>query len=217
MKTDAQLQQDVQAELRWEPALRAPQMGVEVEDGVVTLVGNVSSHAEKLAAEAAALRVTGVKALAVAIEVKLSELSQRTDTDIARSVHTALEWNTFAPKVGIKAMVEGGWVTLSGEVDWQFQKQAAEGVLRFMVGVTGVSNHLVIKPKLSLTAVKSDIEAALQRRAAKDSLKIIVAINGSDITLSGTVSSADERKLATSAAWGTPGVHNVIDSIELVN
>lgn len=215
MKTDSQLQQDVIAELKWEPSVRAEQIGVEVKEGVVTLAGEVSSFSEKWAAESAAQRVAGVKALAIAVDVKLSALGQRNDADIARSAENVLEWITCLPTDGVKLMVEAGWITLSGDVDWQYQKQVAEEALRHLVGVTGVSNQIAIKPKVSPSAVKSDIEAALKRRARLDAKQITVNVSGSEVTLSGSVQNWAERDLATHSAWGAPGVRNVVDHMTL--
>jgi osmotically-inducible protein OsmY len=213
MKTDTQLQQDVMAELKWEPSVNAAQIGVEAKDGVVTLSGEVSSFVEKWNAESAAQRVYGVKALAIDLDVKLSGLGKRTDADIARSAENALEWSSFLPNDSLKVMVEGGWITLSGEVEWQYQKQAAADALRYLVGVTGMSNQISIKPKLTSSSVKSDIETALKRRANGDAKNISVEIHGNDVTLSGKVHSWSERDLARQTAWGTPGVWNVIDNI----
>lgn len=215
MKTDTQLQQDVIAELRWEPSVQSEHIGVEVKAGVVTLAGEVSSYTEKWIAERAAQRVSGVNALAVELKVKLSGSGQRTDADIARAVETGLEWSTSVPMGAIKAMVEGGWVTLTGNVDWQYQKQAAADSVRYLLGVTGVSDQIAIKPKVSVSAVKGDIEAALKRSAAADAKKISVGVRGSEVTLTGTVHSWAERETATTSAWGTPGVLNVVDKMTL--
>lgn len=217
MKTDSQLQQDVIAELKWEPSVHAEQIGVEVKDGVVTLAGEVSSFAEKWAAESAAQRVAGVKALAISMDVKLSALGQRTDADIARSAENVIEWTACLPTDGVKLMVEAGWITLSGEVDWQYQKQVAADALRYLVGVTGVSNQIAIKPKVSTNAVKSDIEAALKRRARLDAKQITVEVSGAEVTLSGSVQNWTERDLATHSAWGAPGVRNVVDHMTLAS
>ena len=215
MKTDTQVQQDVIAELKWEPSVNAAQIGVEVKDGIVTLAGHVSSYAEKLGAERAAQRVSGVKALAIEMDVKLSGSSKRTDADIAGSVENVLQWMTSLPKDGVKVMVEKGWVTLSGEVDWDYQRQDAARGVRHLMGVIGVSDQIAIKPKVSLSAVKSDIEAALKRRAKADAQRISVEIRGADVTLTGTVHSWSEREAARHAAWGTPGVRNVVDNITI--
>jgi len=213
MKTDAQLQQDVIAELKWEPSINAAQIGVEVKGGVVTLAGHVDTYAEKCVAERAAQRVSGVKALAVEMDVKLAGSSARNDTDIASSAESALRWTTFLPKDRVKVTVESGWITLSGNVDWAYQREAATDSVRYLMGVKGVSDQIAIKPKASMTAVKADIEAALQRRAKADAKKISVDINGGVVTLTGTVQSWTERDLARQSAWGTSGVSNVIDNI----
>ncbi|MEX8520346.1 MAG: BON domain-containing protein [Leptothrix sp. (in: b-proteobacteria)] len=218
MKTDSQLQQDVMDELKWEPALHAAQIGVQVKSGVVTLAGEVSSYTEKWNAERAAQRVHGVKALAVEMTVKLSEFGKRTDADIAASAKNILSWTSspFLPADAVKVLVEGGWLTLSGEVEWQYQRQDAANSVRSLSGVTGVSNQIAIRPALSARVVKSDIEAALRRRAAADAKTITVEVKGADVTLTGTVHSWSERDLATRSAWGTSGVRNVVDKMSLV-
>ena len=213
MKTDAELQQDVIAELKWEPSINAAQIGVEVKDGIVTLAGHVCTYAEKRGAERAAQRVSGVKALTVEMDVKLAGSNKRTDADIAISAKNALQGRSSLPKDSIKVMVEGGWITLSGNVDWEYQRQAAAGAVRYLTGVTGVSDQIAIKPKVSLTAVKSEIEAALKRRAASDAQTISVEVSGDDVTLTGEVHSWSERDLARHSAWGTPGVRNVVDNM----
>jgi osmotically-inducible protein OsmY len=215
MKTDSQLQQDVMAELNWEPAVHAAQIGVEVKDGVVTLAGEVSSFNEKWNAERAAQRVSGVKALAVEMTVKLSQFGKRTDADIAESAKNILGWSSYLPEKAVSVMVEGGWLTLSGEVQWQYQRQDAADSVRYLIGVTGVSNQIAIKPSLSATVVKSEIEAALKRRAGADASTIEVGVTGGDVTLSGTVHSWAERDLATHSAWGSSGVKNVVDKMTL--
>ena len=215
MKTDKQLQTDVIAELSWEPSVHAAEIGVEVKDGVVTLAGHVGSYAEKWNAERAAQRVSGVKALAVEMDVNLSALGKRSDADIARSAENVLSWAASVPDGAIKVMVEGGWITLSGAVDWQYQKQAASDAVRFLIGVQGVSDQIAIKPTVIMKAVKADIEAALNRRATRESKKISVKVDGADVTLTGTVHSYAERELATNSAWGTPGVRNVVDEMTL--
>lgn len=233
MKTDAQLQTDVLAELHWDPSINAAQIGVEVRNGVVTLTGEVSSFAEKWDLERIAQRVAGVMALAIDIDVMLPGLSQRNDADIARAAENVLQWMTFSPSSPIKVMVEGGWVTLSGHVDWEYQRQAAHGAVRHLMGVKGVSDEIVIKevqlskkvpaavdvtvktPELRSSAVKADIEAALQRRARNDSKNITVAVDGTVVTLSGAVHTWSERELARQSAWGTPGVMRVVDNMTL--
>ncbi len=215
MKTDTQLQQDVIAELNWEPSVDAAQIGVEVKDGIVTLAGRVSSYAEKWNAERAAQRVSGVKALAIELDVTLLGLGKRTDADIARSVENVLQWKTFLSNDAIKVMVEDGWITLSGEVDWQYQRLAAADAVRYLIGVRGVSDNIMIKSQVTPTNVKSDIEAALYRRAEHDGQNISVEVHGADVTLTGKVHGWDERELATHAAWGTPGVRKVVDNLTI--
>ena len=215
MKTDKQVQQDVIAELSWEPSVNAAQIGVEVKDGIVTLAGHVSSYAEKWNAERAAQRVSGVKALAIEIDVQLAGLSKRNDADIARSAESALQWTTSFPQDRVKVMVEKGWITLSGDVDWEYQRRAAVAGVRHLMGVMGVSDNIAIKPTVSLSAVKSDIEAALKRRATADAHKISVDILGPDVTLSGRVHNWSERDLARDSAWSTPGVRMVVDNMTI--
>lgn len=215
MKSDAELQQDVIAELEWEPSVQATHIGVEVKNGVVTLAGHVSSYLEKYSAEHAAQRVGGVKALAVEMDVRLPSSGKRSDSDIAQSAKSALEWMTspLADKVHVK--VEKGWITLSGDVDWQFQKLAAGVAVRYLLGVTGMSNLIIIKPAMKFSAVSTDIEAALVRRAKSDSKKIHVELKDTTITLTGSVDNWAERDTARDAAWGTPGVSNVIDKMTM--
>ena len=201
MKTDSQLQRDVGEELKWEPQVTASQIGVEVKDGVVTLSGEVSSFSEKWNAERAAQRVSGVNALAVDLKVKISGLGARTDADIARSAENVLEWSTSVPDGAIKVMVEKGFITLTGEVDWQYQRLAATDSVRFLSGVTGVSDQIAIRPSLKVSAVKSDIDNALKRAAIADAKKIHVEIHGADVTLTGKVQNWAERETATTSAW----------------
>ena len=215
MKTDSQLKQDVIAELGWQPAVHAARIGVEVKDGVVTLAGEVSSYGEKWNAETATQRVAGVKALAVNLEVKLIDSSKRTDADIARTAKDTLTWTSYLPLDAVKVRVEKGWLTLTGDVEWQYQRQDAEASVRNILGVTGVSNQIAIKPTLSSKLVKSDIEAALKRRATEDAKTIAVDVKGSVVTLSGTIHSWPERDLATQSAWSTPGVYNVVDNMTM--
>lgn len=233
MKTDAQLQTDVLAELHWDPSINAAQIGVEVNNGVVTLSGEVSTFAEKWELERIAQRVAGVLALAIDIDVMLPGLSHRSDADIARAAENILQWMTFSSLNPIKVLVEGGWVTLSGHVDWEYQRQAAHGAVRHLMGVKGVSDEIVIKevqlskkapvpidviakaPELRSSAVKADIEAALQRRARNDAKNIAVEVNAGVVTLSGGVHTWSERELARQSAWGTPGVMRVVDNMTL--
>ena len=213
MKTDMKLKEDILAELRWEPSVNAEQIGVEVEDGIVTLAGHVNSYFEKLAAEHAVLKVSGVRALAVEMDVKLPDASQRSDADIARSANGALEWTSNLPKDSIKVQVEGGRVTLAGDVEWEYQRREAEGAVRNLIGVKGINNNISIKPAVSIRGVKTEITEALKRRAIIDSHKITVDVLGADVTLSGTVDSWAERELAMHSAWSATGVRTVQNNI----
>ena len=217
MKTNTQVQEDVLAKLKWERSVNAAEIGVEVKDGVVTLTGHVGSFAEKWDAERAAQRVGGVKALAVEIDVVLPGASTRNDADIARAADNALEWMTYLPKNSVKVMVEGGWITLSGEVDWEYQRQTAAMRVRHLMGVTGVGDRIALRPQGFLNAAKSDTEAALKRRAHADAQLISVEVNGADVTLSGTVHNRSERELARHSAWSTPGARHVVHNINVAH
>jgi osmotically-inducible protein OsmY len=220
MKTDSQLQQDVMDELAWEPSVHAAQIGVQVKEGVVSLTGEVGSYAEKWNAERAAQRVGGVNALAVELQVKLSALGERTDADIARSVKSILGWSVALPEDPIKVSVEKGWLTLSGEVEWQYQRQDAAKRVRNLSGVTGVSNQISIRTPISsspsASIVKSSIEAALKRLSTSDGDEISVNVSGHDVTLTGAVHNWAERELAKRSAWGSPGVRRVVDNMNFL-
>jgi osmotically-inducible protein OsmY len=213
MKSDQQIQKDVLAELAWESCVNATHIGVEVDHGVVTLSGHVESFAEKWGAERATKRVSGVRAVAIEMDVKLKDASKRTDSDIALSAVNALEWQSNVPKNAIQISVENATITLSGEVTWDHQREAATAAVRHLLGVRGIVNQILVKPKVSLTAVKADIEAALKRRAYLDAQEINVSISADTVTLSGKVHSWSEKNLAINSAWSTPGVRSVIDKL----
>lgn len=215
MKTDVDLKQDVIAELGWEPSVNAASIGVEVKAGVVTLAGHVDSYTEKLHAERAAQRVAGVKGLAVEMDVKLPGLSKRTDADIVGTVLNVLQWTTSLPANAIQVKSEHGLITLSGELEWDYQREAARDAVRYLIGVTGISDQITIKPKASSGVVKSQIEAALKRRSQGDAERICVEVNRDNVTLSGTVHSWSERELAANTAWASPGVRKVVDNITI--
>lgn len=215
MRTDEQLKRDVTAELTWEPSVDAAHIGVQVNDGVVTLAGRVDNYAEKWNAERAAQRVSGVKTLATKLEVHLSGLTRRTDGGIADAVENVLEWSSALPVGAVKVVVEDGWVTLSGDVHWQFQKQAAADSVRQLLGVSGVTNQINIKPSAAAKAVQADIEAALERASIANAQAIGVAVHGASVTLSGTVHNWSERESATYSTWGSPGVKTVVDKMTL--
>ena len=217
MKTDTQLQSDVMAELKWDPSINANQIGVEVSGGVVTLSGHVDRFSEKWAAERAVQKVTGVKALAVELDVNLPGASNRTDTDIARTAENVLQWTTNWPKDHVKVLVEKGWVTLSGQLDHEYQRQIASSAVRHLMGVTGVSNQTTLKLNGTSSSVKADIVAALKRRALTDADEVMVTVNGGKVTLTGVVQSWSEHDMVSDSVWNTPGVTDVSDNISVAN
>jgi len=216
MKTDTQLQQDVMNELKWEPSVKAAEIGVSVKDGVVTLSGYVDSFYKKWAAERAAARVFGVKAVAEEIQVRVPGSLKRTDEDIARAAANALEWNVTVPYDRVKVKVQDGLVTLSGEVDWWYQKSAAEDAVRNLMGVVLINNKITIKPAVKPLDVKDKIEKAFQRNALLDARRITVETHGGKVILRGSVRSWVEREQVQRAAWAAPGVSEV-DNYIIVN
>ncbi|MBT3067526.1 BON domain-containing protein [Rhodoferax sp. U11-2br] len=217
MKTDSQLQHDVMEELGWEASVNAAQIGVSVKDGIASLSGDVGSFGEKWDAESAAQRVGGVKGLAVDIRVTLPGSDKRNDADIAQAVENVLQWTSLLPLDSVKVLVENGWVTLAGEVDWDYQRRSATRAVRYLMGVTGVSDQIALKPAVSLSVVKDDIEAALRRRAKDDAKDITVQVSGTDVILSGTSHSWAESELARNAAWSAPGVRQVVNNITVTH
>lgn len=214
MKSDAQLKQDVQDELKFQPNIRETEIGVAVKDGVVTLSGFVDSYAQKLAAERAAENVAGVRAVAEDLKVKLAHSFQRSDTEIAAAAVNALKWNVEVPDDRIKLRVEDGYVTMEGDVDWQFQKSSAYESVRHLLGVKGVRNVIAVRqPKASAFEVSKKIEEAFKRSATIDSQKITVEAKDGRVLLKGTVRSWAERQDAERAAYAAPGVTIVDDLI----
>jgi len=211
MKTDAQLQSDVEAELAWDPAVKSTAIGVAVKDGVGTLSGHIDTYPEKHAAEKALRRVQGVKAIALELDVRLAPEHRRSDTDIAQAARHALDWNSSIPKNAVHLIVRDGWITLSGEVGWAYLREAAEAAVRGLRGVTGVTNDLRIKSHVEARDVKRKIVAAFHRQAQVDARKVAVNVEGAEVTLSGTVDTWAEKAAARDAAWAAPGVWSVVD------
>ena len=214
--TDKDLKQHVQSALDWEPSLDATDIGVSVDESVVTLRGNVASYSEKITAERVALRVYGVKAVANDLAVHLPSAFERTDTEIAQAAVTALKWNSVIPDNRVTITVTKGWLTLKGALDWQYQKDAAARTVRDLTGVKAVSNEITVKPRVNSIDVRDKIEAAFKRSAEIDARRVNVTAQDGKVVLSGNVHSWSERREAERAAWAAPGVIQVDDRLAIV-
>jgi osmotically-inducible protein OsmY len=208
-RTDPQIQRDVLAELEWDARVRPNEIGVAVKDGVVTLMGWVDSYPKKWAAEEAAHRVRGVLAVANDLEVRLAGGAERTDPDLAAAAARALAWNALLPGEEIDVTVAKGWVTLKGEVEWQFKREEGERAVRNLMGVRGVINQIAVKPRSIPSGLKENIEEALRRNAHAAAARITVGVQGDKVMLKGTVRTRAERDDAERVAWSAPGVTSV--------
>jgi osmotically-inducible protein OsmY len=213
MSQDRELQESVMAELGWEPSIDAAHIGVAANAGVVTLTGRVQSFPQKVAAKRAAARVKGVKAVAEDIEVKLPYDIRRGDEGIAGAAIECLAWDASVPSDAIEIRVENGWITLNGEVDWRFQKEAAAQAVRTLIGVIGVSNQIEIKPTVNADDVGQNITRALHRSWFYDPNMIKVSAQGGTIRLTGQVTTWNARDLAGKTAWSAPGATSVENEI----
>lgn len=213
-ESDTRLREAVLRQLEWDPQVTSRDINVAAADSVVTLTGFVHTYSEKYAAEKTAQRVYGVRALANDIEVKL--MDARADPEIARDALHAMSINITVPQAGIKVLVNEGFVTLEGLVEWDFQRKGAEACVRHLAGVRGVMNHLQVKPGASAAEVSTKIEQALRRNAELDARRITVSATDSKVHLYGSVRSWFEREEAERAAWAAPGVADVIDHIAVV-
>lgn len=213
MKSDSQLRQDVMNELMWDPSISEKAVGVAVKDGVVTMAGFVDTWVEKKKAERAAERVSGVRGVVDELSVNLPTPMARADREIGQIAVQSLEWDIEVPD-SVKVRVEQGWLTLDGDVRWQYQKSAAERAVRNLKGVRGVTNLIAIKPApVSSFDVSVKIKDALRRAAEKDADRVIVSAADGKVTLSGKVKTYVEREEAERAAWSAPGVSEVEDRI----
>ena len=212
-KTDTEIKTDVLSELKYDPSLKVTEIGVLVTDGIVTLNGYATSFDEKLAAVHAVKRVAGVVAIADDIELHIPDANRRTDGEIAAAAAHKIEWATTIPKGTVEIVVRNGWIILEGEVEWWYQKNAAETVVRSISGVHGVSSSISIKPTDKIAAVGMGIEAAIERNAMLDASKIRVEIVGSKVILHGTVRTLAQREEAERIAWAAQGVFSVEDHL----
>jgi osmotically-inducible protein OsmY len=213
--TDQSLKQSVLDELAWDPSVTEAHIGVTARGGVVTLTGHVGSYAEKCAAEHVVGRISGVKAIAEELEVHYLYDVGHGDEDIAKQALNVLAWDLSVPKDKVKVKVEKGWITLSGDVNWYYQKHAAEMDVRKLLGVMGLSNQITIKPSIEASDIRNKIRAAFERNAEFEAGNIVVSTEGSKVTLSGKVDSYYERTLAENTAWSAPGVTEVSDLISI--
>lgn len=213
MRTDRQIQDDVQAELKWEPTLQAEHIGVAVKEGIVTMTGNVVNFSDKWTAEQAVGRVSGVKGVAEELEVTLFGAPSHTDSDIAHAAANALTWDYSVPKDKVKIKVEKGVVTLNGDVEWFFQKDAARRAVATLTGVKWVTNMINVKPTVTPVQVEDSIKKTFARRARLDAEKITLEVNGGEVVLTGHVATWNEKQDAATAAWATGGVTNVKNNL----
>lgn len=213
-KSDSKIQQDVMSELKWDPSVNATQINVVAKDGIVTLSGSVPHYFEKSSAEEATQRVGGVKAVADEIEVDLMGSHERSDTDIAEAAINALAWSYAAPK-HLKVAVENGWITLKGETEWEFERNAAKNAVKSLMGVRGVNNYITLKSRLQPSNIKAHIEAALNRSAEAEGRSIVVEVKGNHVILTGNVHSFAEMTDAGLAAWNAPGVTMVDNHLRI--
>jgi osmotically-inducible protein OsmY len=215
MKSDSDIKRDVEEELRFDPDIDATDIGVSVNNGVVALTGFVKSYTEKFEAEAAAKRVAGVLGLANDLEVRLPGGTERPDPDIARDVVAAIKTRLPFTAEHIRAVVKNGWVTLEGQVEWNYQRESAESAVRHIRGIKGVTNLIQLKPQVAPSEIKRKIEEAFRRSAEIDASRITVEANGGEVILKGTVRSWAERREAEHAAWAAPGVVSVRNEITI--
>jgi len=215
MKSDLELKDDVLSELAWDPTVHADAIDVMVKDGVVALSGHLGTYAEKRAVEKAVRRVTGVRGVALDLDVRLAPEHERGDSDIARAAIAALQWHAWVPHEHLHVHVQDGWVTLTGEVDWHYQLASAEQCIRPLTGVRGITNRITVRSRVSERDVSNQIIGALKRHARREASRIEVDVQGSVVTLEGAVDSLPEHDAALAAAAATRGVSRVVDHLSI--
>jgi osmotically-inducible protein OsmY len=213
MKSDTELKKDIEAELAWDPAINANAIGVAVRNGVVSLTGHIDTYAEKRNAEKALRRVAGVRAIALELDVRLAPDHRRSDADIAEVARSSLRWNTLVPESALRLTVEKGWISVEGEVEWDYQRRSIDKALRNLMGVTGVSNQVKLKPRPVASDVQQSIQGALVRQAIREANRVTVEIRNGIVSLRGTVNSWQERDAAQGAAFSAPGVSGVVNEL----
>jgi len=217
MKNNEDLQKDVQDAIKWEPLLNAAEIGVTAKDGVITLTGIVDSYDKKIQAEDAAKSVAGVKAVVEKIEIQYSSMGIKGDNEIADDILNTFNWNWEFPNDKVNVKVEDGWVTLEGELIWNFQKEAAKKSVSKVIGVKGVTNNITIKSETNDSIEKKDIERALKSNWSISEREIIVEVSGNIVTLNGTVHSLYQKDQAGRIAWNAPGIWKVNNELVIEN
>lgn len=212
---DTMLRQNILDELEFEPSIDAADIGVAVEDGIVTLTGHVPTYAQKVTAENLVRHVRGVRGIAEEIEVRPAGSNMTADDEVAKRAANMIGWNTAIPANAVQVSVHKGWVTLTGEVEWQYQKEAAAKTVRALAGVTGIHNKIALTPRVSVPDVKKRIEAAFERDAKLEAHGIDIQVHDGKVTLQGHVKAWHERAAAERAAWSAPGVKSVEDKLSL--
>lgn len=213
MKTDSELQKDILEELSWDPLAPEARVGVAVRNGVVTLTGYLDTYEEKVAVEKAAARVSGVKTIASEMTVIPPGAHKRTDTEIANAIEHVVGWSTTVPREKVKILVENGWVNLSGELNWHFERQALENMIRPLKGVIGINDRVTLKPLAMATDLSTRIQNALTRQAVREAKHVDVHVDGNVVTLRGKLHSIAEKEAAVGTTWSAPGVSMVVDEL----